>query len=98
MRYRIDLDKPLLDLDQNPLPEANMGKHVAKSLVSSPDGDAIKYLDWAIDLQKNGVIETDSADLDTLQTHVKNARDLTVLAKGQILKEIKAQREQAVPK
>lgn len=95
MQYAINLDKPLLDLDMQPVDGATMAKQLARSLVISQEGDPIKYLDWAIDLQRKGILQADSSDLDNIQTFVKSARDLTNLSKGQLLKEIKAQRELA---
>lgn len=83
----IDLNFELKDLDGNVLqgiPSA--GKFVGNLLVTETDGDAIKFFDWAISLNKNEVISVDNADFTLIKELIKKSEKVTILAKAQILK------------
>jgi hypothetical protein len=86
-QMKLDLNKQLMQLDGNPA-ENTMAKLLAADLVQGTDGPAIKLLDWAFALWKSGIIEIDNADLQMLKAQIENSPRLTVLAKGQLLKEL----------
>jgi len=90
---KLDLNKPILNLEGIELEGVTMAKVVANALANAGQGDAIKFLDWALQLHKGQVLELDKSDFDTLKNFVQNAQGLTVLAKGRILPEIQAQKD-----
>jgi len=49
---KIDLNFNLLDLDGNIIENANAGKVIANSLVQQSKGDALKFWEWALALNK----------------------------------------------
>lgn len=88
---KIDLSAPLEDLSGTALPDnTTLAKVLAASLVSAPEGDAIKIYDWGVSLHRTGMIEVDAADLETLKGLVKNNQRMAILAKGPILKKLNA--------
>lgn len=84
---RLDLNKELITLDGITL-DINMAKIVADRLFTAGDGDALKYLDWALTLQKEGVITVDSSDYDNLLNFLKSSKTIQAGYKGQILKAV----------
>lgn len=88
---QIDLNKPLTDLDGTETGE-KLNRVLADILKRSPSGDAIKILDWAIDLWKVGKITIDSSDFEVIRACV-NQSQTWALAKAQILREMAAQKE-----
>lgn len=66
---------------------------LAEMLKTSQKGDAIKYLDWAIDLAQKGKIEVDNSDYDSLMTFIKEHQQLMVLVKAQLIKAFKQAKE-----
>lgn len=85
---KLNLKKELVTLDGQAVPEINMAKIVADRLFTSGDGDALKYLDWALTLQRDGEISIDSSDYDNLLNFLKNNKTIQAGYKGQILKAI----------
>lgn len=91
----LDLNKSLLDLDGNPVKDSDdkpvtVGILLAGQLVNSSEGDALKFLDWAITLKQGKSLQLDASDKQTLETFVKGVKTLTNLGKGRILQEIAA--------
>lgn len=72
----------------------NAARILAQALVSQPSGNPIKLYDWAQSLWKSGVIEVDDADIQTLESFVKDSKFLYVLSKGPILKALLSCRDQ----
>jgi hypothetical protein len=85
---KVNLKKALLDLDGNVIPGSEMGSLVAQALVSGTDGDAVKLYELAMKV-KNGEVDLDTSDSELLERCIKESKTLTVLAKGQILLELK---------
>lgn len=90
---KLNLDKPLLGLDGEPVLEPNgtpvkMNLMVANVLARSKSDDPVKMLSFAIGLFKEGEIEIDLSDLDKLKDQLSKS-ELTDLARGQILLAIK---------
>lgn len=94
----IDLKKPLLNLENEEIKDETgksviIGILLAQQLISSNEGDALKFLDWAITLKEGKPLILDSSDKQTLETFIKGSKTLTNLGKGRILKEILAAKE-----
>lgn len=92
MKYKINLDRPVFDL----VPESEskdckkdtpqkLGQALGLMLKSATDGDALKYLCWAIELFGKGQIEVDESDYQHLIEFVKNNKQTWALVKGQLL-------------
>jgi hypothetical protein len=86
-KTKIDLQKPLLELDGSDSKGDPLAKWLANMLKVSRTGDAIKYLDWAIELTKSGVLELDDSDYDALKQFIKEDSTVVNLVKGQLLRE-----------
>lgn len=88
---KVDLSALMEGLDGVALTEnITQAKVLANSLVSGPEGDAIKCYDWGVLLYRTGMIEVDASDLETLKGLVKANQRMANLAKGPILKTLNA--------
>lgn len=85
---KIDLNKPVLELDGTEAPNTTMGKILAQLLVSETKGDALKLWDWAQKLYKGEIIDLDKSDQETLKSLLKDTDRLPVITKAQILEVI----------
>ena len=90
---KLDLNKPLLNLEGTQIEDATIGKVLASNLAAASEGDAVKYMLWAVLLYKGSPIEVDKVDADKIEKFVENHRGLTNLAKAAILNEIDEQRK-----
>ena len=86
---KIDLNFNLADLDGNAIDNTNAGKLVAQTLVQQTKGDALKFWDWAVALNKGEVLDLDSSDQETFKNFVKDSETNTIFAKAQILHKLK---------
>lgn len=86
---KIDLNFDLADLDGKAIENVNAGKLVAQTLVQGTKGDALKFWDWAVALNKGEVIDLDSSDQETFKNFVKDSETITIFAKAQILQKLK---------
>jgi hypothetical protein len=86
---KIDLNFNLADLDGNAIDNTNAGKLVAQTLVQQTKGDALKFWDWAVALNKGEVLDLDSSDQETFRNFVKDSETITIFAKAQILHKLK---------
>jgi hypothetical protein len=86
---KIDLNCNLLDLDGKEVPNTNAGKLVAQTLVQQTKGDALKFWDWAVALNKGETLDLDSSDQETFKNFVKDSEAITIFAKAQILLKLK---------
>lgn len=82
---KVDLNFELSELDGTPAQGINLGKIIAGSLVQQTKGDALKYWDWAVALNKGEALELDSSDQQTITTFVKENENLTIYVKAQFL-------------
>ena len=82
---KLDFNFNLTDLDGKELENANCGKLLANTLIQQTKGDAVKYWEWALALNKGEVLDLDTSDQETLKTFVKDSETITVLAKAQLL-------------
>lgn len=82
---KLDFNFNLVDLEGQEIENANAGKLLAASLVQQSKGDAIKFWEMALKLNKGEVVDLDSSDQQLLKTFIKDNESLTILAKGQML-------------
>lgn len=85
---KIDLNKNVIDLDGNQIENANMGKIVAQFLVNESKGDALKFWDWALKLNKGEVLDLDKSDQETFKSLIKETEKLPIITKAQILEQL----------
>lgn len=64
----------------------NAGELLASSLMIETKGDAIKYFDWAMNLNSKKTIEVDESDLLKIKQFITDNERVTLLAKAQLLK------------
>lgn len=86
---KIDLNCNLLDLEGQEVENTNAGKLVAQTLVQGTKGDALKFWDWAVALNKGEVLDLDSSDQETFKNFIKENESITIFAKAQILNKLK---------
>ena len=86
---KLDFNFNLVDLDNNPIDNANAGKLIANSLVQQSKGDALKFWEWALALNKGEILDLDSSDQETLKNFVKDSENFAIIAKAQLLKVFK---------
>ena len=91
---KIDLNFDLIGLDSVVLLDQNgkrinAGKLIANSLVQQSKGDALKFWDWAVALNKGEVLDLDSSDQETFKNFVKDNENFAIIAKAQILHKLK---------
>jgi hypothetical protein len=82
---KLNFNFNLTDLDGKELEGANAGKLLANTLIQQTKGDAVKYWEWALALNKGDILDLDSSDQETLKTFVKDSETITILAKAQLL-------------
>ena len=82
---KLDFNFNLTDLDGKELEGANAGKLLANTLIQQTKGDAVKYWEWALALNKGDILDLDTSDQETLKTFVKDSEAITILAKAQVL-------------
>jgi hypothetical protein len=81
---KLNFNFNLLDLEGQEIENANTGKLLAGALVQQSKGDAIKFWEMALKLNKGEVIDLDTSDQQLLKTFIKENESLTILAKGQM--------------
>jgi hypothetical protein len=91
---KIDLNFDLLGLDGVSVLDQtgktiNAGKVIANSLVQQSKGDALKFWDWAVALNKGEVLDLDTSDQETFKNFVKDNEGLPIITKAQILHKLK---------
>lgn len=89
MTTAIDLNFLLKDLDGKEVEGFNAGKLLSAQLVSVPQGNIVKHMDWALALHRGQKIDVDNADLEYLKKFVNDSGSLSILAKHQILEKLK---------
>lgn len=82
---KLNFNFNLTDLDGQPIENANAGKLLANTLAQQAKGDALKFWEWALALNKGEVIDLDTSDQATLKSFIKDNESLAILAKGQLL-------------
>jgi hypothetical protein len=65
------------------------GKLLANALAQGSKGDALKFWDWAVNLNKGEILDLDSSDQETIKNFIKDSEGFTILAKAQLLQVLK---------
>jgi len=86
---KLDFNFSLVDLDGKPIDSANAGKLVANALVQQSKGDALKFWEWALSLNKGEALDLDSSDQETLKNFIKDNENFAIIAKAQLLQVFK---------
>jgi len=87
--WKLDFNFNLVDLDGKPIDSANAGKLVANALVQQSKGDALKFWEWALSLNKGEALDLDSSDQETLKNFIKDNENFAIIAKAQLLQVFK---------
>ena len=82
---KIELNKPILNLDESLIEGSNLGKLLAQMLAVSNKGDALKFMAWALKLHAGESIELDPTDKEVLKSFILSNEQLTNLSKAQML-------------
>jgi len=82
---KLDFNFNLVDLDGNQIDNANAGKLLANTLIQQSKGDAIKYWEWALSLNKGEILDLDTSDQETLKNFIKDTEVIAVIGKAQLL-------------
>ena len=86
---KLDFNFNLVDLDGNQIDNANAGKLLANTLVQQSKGDALKYWEWALALNKGEILDLDTSDQETLKNFIKDSENFAIIAKAQLLQVLK---------
>lgn len=82
---KLNFNFNLVDLDGKEIENGNVGKILANNLINQTKGDAVKYWEWALALNKGDILDLDTSDQETLKTFIKDSEILPVLTKAQSL-------------
>lgn len=82
---KLNFNFNLVDLDGKEIENGNIGKILANNLINQTKGDAVKYWEWALALNKGDILDLDTSDQETLKTFIKDSEVLPVLTKAQSL-------------
>lgn len=82
---KLNFNKSLVGLDGVEIADSNMGKILAGHLAQSNKGDALKFWEIALKLQKGEEIDLDTSDQNTIKEFIKNAETLPNITKAQLL-------------
>jgi hypothetical protein len=86
---KLNFNFNLVNLDGKEIDNANAGKLIANSLVQQSKGDALKFWEWALALNKGEELDLDSSDQETLKNFIKDSENFAIIAKAQLLKVLK---------
>ena len=89
---RLNLDKNLLNLKGEPMPE-KLSDILANMLAMGTTGPPAKMITWAVNLTNNGEIDIDKSDVKFLTSFINENRTFVNLAKSQLLDEIEKLKE-----
>jgi len=67
----------------------NAGKLLAQAIANQSKGDALKFWDWALALNKGEILDLDSSDQETIKNFIKDSEGFTILGKAQLLQVLK---------
>lgn len=82
---KLNFNFNLIDLDGKEIDTANAGKLLANTLIQQTKGDAIKYWEWALKLNKGDILDLDTSDQETLKGFIKDSESIFILGKAQLL-------------
>lgn len=82
---KVSLNFSIKDLEGKEIPDSNAGKVIANLLANANEGNAVKYVAWALTFHAGGEVELDKADFDTLKSLISDSKNITNLVKAQAL-------------
>lgn len=87
MKITVELNEPIKDADGVSLPPEGQtaGRVLASVMMSQPEGNVLKFYEWAMEWHRGRAVELDCADWDLVYRFVENNKTLTILAKYPIL-------------
>lgn len=100
---KLNFNADLLNVEGDPIKNKNgenlrLNGVLASSIMGSTSKEnVVKFFDWAIKLQQEGVLDLDKADQALLKTTIENLDGITVLGKGRLL-EVFDKREEELKK
>jgi hypothetical protein len=80
----LKFDFPIVDLDGKEIEKS--GKMVAAILMGEKQGDAVKYFDWALKVNKGEELSVDDSDFNKIKEIVTKTEVVFIIVKGQLLK------------
>lgn len=86
----INLNVKTVDLNNKPLGNQTMGESLANILVGGVKGEALKFYDWAVALNKNEKISVDESDFKKIYLFVEESDVISILLKAQLLRQLDA--------
>jgi hypothetical protein len=86
---KLNLNVAIKDLNDEAIPETNLGKFIASQLSQSNKGDALKLFEWALKLNKGEEIDIDSSDQELLKGFVNTSETMTNIVKYRFLECLK---------
>lgn len=90
---KINLNKPLTDLDGNQINNMTLAKELAVGLSQQSDNpNPLKTWEWCQRLATTGELDLDTQDLEFFKSTIEKARGFTVFFLGQVLQEIAKQK------
>lgn len=85
---KLNLNKAVLNLENEEIVGSNMGKILASELANYTQGDPLKFMHWAKKFYDGEELELDQTDLQTLKDFIVINNNLTNLTKSRILESI----------
>lgn len=91
---QLNLNKPILSINQEPVEFAPGEKHktlgqlFANILVSGAKGDILKFYGWGINLAENKPLTLDASDVQVLKAFLNDDNTSSILLRAQILNAI----------
>jgi type IV secretory pathway protease TraF len=86
---KLDLNFQLKNLDGTLIEDGNAGKIIAQALANDTQGDALKWWEWAVKLNKGEVLTLDTSDKEKLIKFVQDHQGLPNITKAQVLSVLK---------
>ena len=86
MSIKVDLNFDILHLNESKF--GNAGEIIANHLVSSKDGEPLKYFQWAQALHKGNYIQIDESDFKKLRDFIEFHTGLPILIKAPVLQKL----------
>jgi len=83
---KIDLNFEIKNLDNVSI--GNASQIIAGLLMSETKGDAVKYFDWAIALNKKESITVDASDFLKLKTLITETEKMSILVRVPIIRHL----------
>lgn len=94
MSISIDLNKPVLGPDDQPMDAPmTLGKLLSGQLLGNAKGNSLKLFDWGLSFYRGEPVSVDEADFKLLMTIVEESPQLTVLARGRLIRALEASKK-----